>query len=84
MADGEETTSRAGESVQERACSTVKVLPQAQSMGIRDGVHSSLSASASVKMLLCRQFGDLPELHDMAVLLLHICTQYWLPCLQIS
>ena len=40
---------------QERACSTVKVFPQAQSMGIRDGVHPFLSANASVKVLLCRQ-----------------------------
>ena len=60
---------------QERACSTVKVVLQAQSMGIHDGVHPYLSASASVKVPLCRQFGDLRELHDTAVLLLHICTQ---------
>lgn len=40
---------------QERTCSTVKEFPQAQSMGIRDGVHPYLSANASVNALLCRQ-----------------------------
>ena len=40
---------------QDRVCSTVKVVPHAQSRGLRDGVHPYLSASASVKVPLCRQ-----------------------------
>ena len=40
---------------QERACSTVKWVAQAQTRGIRDGIHPYLSASASVEVPLCRQ-----------------------------
>ena len=36
-------------------CSTVKMVPEAQSRGIRDGVRPYLNASVSVKVPLCRQ-----------------------------
>lgn len=40
---------------QERACSVMKLLPQAQFVGRSTGVHPYLRAIASLKSLLCRE-----------------------------